>query len=313
MLKTVTLSIAIPAYNEEVNIKNLLVSLMTQKCNKFVLKDIIIYLDASTDGTGEIVKSLKEKYPIIKLIKGTKRKGKYFRVNQAFRKCNSDILVVLDADIALVGNNFLEKLIEKLISDPKAQMVAGHQIMVRPDNFIGKIIHTSFVLWDFVRLSIPNYDGAMNFFGAATAYRKSFVNSIHIKSSLSDPHLFIYLKANAISGFRYCRKAEILCGSIATLGDLDIFLSRSIGKNDKQLRIMFKVDLEKIYDIPLRYKFIGILKCFLWQPLYTPFALALDLFMASRANKIKVDKSPIWGETISTKITIGMNKMRNTL
>jgi len=36
-------------------------------------------------------------------------------------------------------------------------------VLLRPDNFIGKIIHTNFALWDFIRLSMPNYDSAANF------------------------------------------------------------------------------------------------------------------------------------------------------
>ncbi|OGH10554.1 MAG: hypothetical protein A2857_06705 [Candidatus Levybacteria bacterium RIFCSPHIGHO2_01_FULL_36_15] len=303
-----TVTIGIPVYNEEANIDNLLISLLNQKCGNFVLREISIYSDGSTDKTHEKIETLIQKNPIIKLKKDRQRKGKYFRVNQIFRECKSDIIVVLDADIALVGNRFLEKLVGVLIADDNAKMVAAHQIPLRPDNFIGKVIHASFVLWDFVRLSIPNHNSALNFFGSATAYRGSFAQSVVIPTFLSDPHLFIYLMADKTNGFRYCRSAEILQWSIATLSDLEKLLRRTIGKKDEKLEKMFGDKIKKVYFIPWQYKLIGILKTFIRLPFYAPLALLLNLIMLKRAAFLKPDTSPIWDIVTSTKKPIKYEK-----
>lgn len=298
--KKPTVTIDIPAFNEDVNIESLLVSLLNQKRNKFILKDIIVYSDASTDKTHEKVTALTKEYPIIKLIIGTERKGKYFRVNQAFRNCKSDILVILDADITLVGESFLDKLINKIVTDPKAQMAAAHQITLRPDSFIGKVIYTNFVLWDYVRWSIPNYLSPSNYYGAATAYKGSFARSVHIPASLSDPHLYIYLMADKLNGFRYCRDAETLEWPITTLNDFNKFIHRSIGKKDKELEKIFGTGLEKIYFIPWKYKLIGLMKSFKYEPFYTPFALMLSLYMKI-VLLLKTKNSPVWDIVTSTK------------
>lgn len=298
--KKITVTVGIPAYNEEANIKTLLVSLLNQKCNKLILKEIAVYLDASTDNTCETVESIGKKYPIIKLIKGTARKGKYFRVNEAFRNCESDILVILDADIALVGNDFLEKLVDVMVTDPKAMLVAAHQIILRPNTFIGKILYANFALWDQVRWSVPYYHSPSNYYGSATAYRGSFARSVHIPTSLSDPHFYIYLMADRLDGFRYCRDAEILQLPISTLSDFNKFIHRSIGKRDKELEKIFGSNVEKIRFIPNKYKLLGLLKSFLYEPFYTPFALLLILYM-KMALFIKPDQSSIWNIVKSTK------------
>src|SRR5882757_1314182 len=102
-MKKITLTIGIPAFNEEKNIENFLLSLFKQKLQKVKLDKILVYSDCSSDKTNEIVKKLSKKYPIIMLIEGKSRKGKYFRVNQMFALNKSDVLILLDADIALVG------------------------------------------------------------------------------------------------------------------------------------------------------------------------------------------------------------------
>src|SRR3989304_4259584 len=137
-----TLSVCIPAFNEEKNITFLLESVLNQKAKSFILNDITVYTDNSTDLTGKKVKEVSRKYPEVKIVEGKKRRGKYYRVNQAFHECKSNFLVVLDADVALVGSNFLENLVQVLITDPKAVLVAAHNILVKPKTFIAKVIYT---------------------------------------------------------------------------------------------------------------------------------------------------------------------------
>src|SRR5258708_3989324 len=101
-MKKITITIGIPVFNEEQNIEGFLMSLLDQTMEKTILQEILVYSDNSTDKTNAIIKKLEKKHPIIKGYFETERKVKYFRVNEMFRKNKSDILVILDADIALV-------------------------------------------------------------------------------------------------------------------------------------------------------------------------------------------------------------------
>lgn len=299
--KLPTLSVAIPAFNEEACIGRIIKNIMSQQQGNFSLKSVVVYSDGSWDKTHEIVMKLKKKYPILRLRKDGKRIGKYLRLNQAFRECESDILVVVDADIALVGSHFLESLVGEMSSDKNALMVAAHQLLRRPKSLVGKALYAHFLLWDCVRLSLPDQNVAQNFYGSATAFRGSFARRVRIPEKLSDPHLYIYLKAAEKKGFRYTRKAEIRYWPIMTLADIDKLLRRSIGRRDAMLEKMFNIKTEEVYFVPLKYKIIGVLKSFWHEPVYSWFAILLVLYSKYRLQQIEADKSPVWEIVGSTK------------
>jgi glycosyltransferase involved in cell wall biosynthesis len=92
------IAIIIPAYNEENNISNILKDIFKQKEKNFVIHQIIVLNDGSTDKTVQKVNSIKDKR--IRLISGTDRKGKTFRMNEVFKILKEDILVQFDADIS---------------------------------------------------------------------------------------------------------------------------------------------------------------------------------------------------------------------
>ena len=83
-IKLTSLSIGIPAYNEEGNITFLVNSILKQKLSGFILKEIIIVCDGCSDKTVSLVKSLKNNK--IKLIVNSQRQGK---VDSCFERSNS--------------------------------------------------------------------------------------------------------------------------------------------------------------------------------------------------------------------------------
>lgn len=295
-----TVTIAIPAYNEEANIESLLVSLLQQKRSGYILTEILVLSDASTDATEEIVSTLQSKHPLIKLIKAKRQKGKYYRLNQIFHNCRADILVVLDADIGLTDTSFLDNLTVVLASDRTAQMVAAHQVLLRPKGFIPRIIYASFLYWDHVRLSLPNLNTPLNYFGSATAYRGSLVRSMPNITHYLDPHLYIYLVANQNNGFRYSFEAKMVSWPLSTFTDLDRFLRRSIGKKDEKIEKKFHVN-GSIYKVPLAYKLIGLIKILRQEPFFALPGLCVSFFMSQKAKYIQQDSSPVWNILTSTK------------
>lgn len=305
MKNKITVTIGIPAFNEEQNIELFLHSLVKQKLNSIILQKIFVNSDASTDKTNEIVKKVAKEYNNISLIENKTRKGKYFRVNELFQKNKSEVIIIVDADIAIVGNDFIETLTKALVSDPQAKMMVAHNILIRPKGFIAKVLHTHFVLNDFIRLSASDFQNAENFYGSATAYREDFARSLHIPTNLLDPHLYIYLSAKKLDGFRYCRKAEVLQYAPATIKDLKQLLNRTIGKRDKMLEKLFGENkITQSHYVSTRQKIIGTLKCFLWRPFYTPFAILLSIYLGRFARIKKVNTSPIWEINTSTKKAI---------
>ena len=80
MNKPVTISVGIPAYNEAKSIKRVLTSLLAQKEDGFILKEIIVISDGSTDSMAQKVREIKDKR--ITFIDDKSRRGKSARLDQ---------------------------------------------------------------------------------------------------------------------------------------------------------------------------------------------------------------------------------------
>lgn len=98
----VSISILVPARNEEHNIERLLDSLDS---GSSLIREIIVYDDSSTDGTAAIVKRFKQQNSKFKLIQGgdlTKGwLGKNHACHHLAQKAQGDFLLFLDADVEI--------------------------------------------------------------------------------------------------------------------------------------------------------------------------------------------------------------------
>jgi cellulose synthase/poly-beta-1,6-N-acetylglucosamine synthase-like glycosyltransferase len=95
-----TVSILIPAFNEEKVIERLLSRLSNITYSKEKLQVIVID-DASSDKTGKIADEYKNKYSFIDVLhrdKSNGRRGKASAMNHGFSKCTGEIVLCFDAD-----------------------------------------------------------------------------------------------------------------------------------------------------------------------------------------------------------------------
>ncbi len=90
------ISIIIPAYNEEKNIKATLKCIEHEFKGKFFNYEIIVVDDGSTDKTSKLVEEIKT--PNIKLIKLDKNKGKGKAVKTGLMKAEGALCLYTDAD-----------------------------------------------------------------------------------------------------------------------------------------------------------------------------------------------------------------------
>jgi len=109
MKKPQSIAIAIPTYNEEKNIKRCLDSLRRQD---FKGKTQIIIVDGgSTDKTLQIA----QQYSVV-VVHNPQKSAEYGKM-LAFKRSTSDYFVYLDADIDLVSNQWITKMIRPLIDN----------------------------------------------------------------------------------------------------------------------------------------------------------------------------------------------------
>lgn len=133
-----TITIGIPAYNEEQNIGVLLNSLLQQKHTSYVLRQIIVVCDGSTDRTENVIRSIKDKR--ITCVVNPRRMGQVYSQNTIFRQAKTDIVVLLEADTIPQTSEYIEKLIEPIIQNPSTGMIQGRHEPIRSHVYIGKAL-----------------------------------------------------------------------------------------------------------------------------------------------------------------------------
>src|SRR3989344_8253027 len=112
MIKKPTVTIGIPAHNEEKNIAALLDSILKQRRQTYILESIIIATDGCTDGTVRVVKKYQKKNRLIKLVDDGKRLGLAGRLNLFVRLNKSDFIINFDADTVLGHERTVEEIVK---------------------------------------------------------------------------------------------------------------------------------------------------------------------------------------------------------
>ncbi len=134
-----SVTIGIPANNEEKTIGKLLERLCKEKFS-FNLNKIIVVSSGCTDRTEDIVKRFVKKNDKIKLISEDIRKGKASAVNLILKEAKGDIIVFVCADnLPKVGS--IDKLVEKF-SNKEIGAVSGRPIPLEDEKTLfGYISH----------------------------------------------------------------------------------------------------------------------------------------------------------------------------
>lgn len=117
--KTPSVSVLLPAFNEEKTIKNTIESLLKSDYKNM---DIIVIDNNSNDSTYKIASKYK-KLKIFKILK-EKVQGKYAALNRGLFSTNSDIVVVIDADTQVLVSTISE--IVKPFEANKTGAVSGN-------------------------------------------------------------------------------------------------------------------------------------------------------------------------------------------
>lgn len=107
-----TLSIIIPAYNEEKTIAELLQRVLDADLGEGIDRELIVVNDCSTDSTGRIVQSFIAAHPQapITYLVHDHNQGKGMAVRTGIQAVTGDYVVMQDADLELDPNDFARML-----------------------------------------------------------------------------------------------------------------------------------------------------------------------------------------------------------
>ena len=121
------MALCVCAYNEEATIKQKVENLLLLKRGMPDL-DLLIYVDASTDKTSDILRAYQDD---LKIIFATERHGKTHGMNLLVKNTNAEIVVFSDANVFMAEDSL--KNVQKYFSDSLVGCVCGHLIYKNKD------------------------------------------------------------------------------------------------------------------------------------------------------------------------------------
>lgn len=130
------ISIVIPVYNEVKSLRAILEKVRKAPVMGFE-KEILVVDDASTDGSWELLTSLK--WRNLKIYRHERNKGKGAALRTAFPHTTGDIVLIQDADLEYDPKDY-EKLLAPILENA-ADVVYGSR-------FLG--MHRAFLFWHYV-------------------------------------------------------------------------------------------------------------------------------------------------------------------
>lgn len=308
MKHTPTVSICIPAYNEEKNIRRLLSSLLSQNQINFHLKEIIVISDGSTDSTVPLINDFHN--PLITLVESNDRLGKTARLNQFFSLFTGDILFLVDADISITDTTLLSSIISQT-NFPVDGIVSVQPRPTQAKNFFEACINHSVSMQNELRSRWNGGKNYLAFRGNFLGLDKTFAKSISLHPNLISQDAYLYFLAKE-RGY----KTKHLDSLFILYKSPDNFLdhcNQSLRHSESYKELDAFLAQERVYPryVPKSIYMYTLIPLSLFLPVVLKYALSnpvyfLSYCLISLGVKLerKVAVTFLWEQAISTKQTI---------
>lgn len=176
--KATGISIIIPAYNEEKNIKEVIESSFNQTIPP---KKVIVIDDNSKDKTLGICIKLKKKYKNLYVVSQKENKGKAYNITYVLKKFSlGEIVIIQDADTFL-SPTYIEEIIKPFMNR-RVVIATGFSLPLKQKNFFGKIIYNGSIFpykfFSFRKEAQSLRNSISVVTGDSAAYRTSFLKEV---------------------------------------------------------------------------------------------------------------------------------------
>ena len=105
------LTIVVPAYNEEKNIRECILSIFEDLKNVDINYEVLVINDGSHDRTSEIIRDLMKKYNKLRFIDRKENRGYGYTVLEGLKEAKGNIVLYIDAD-CVVERGSIYKIVE---------------------------------------------------------------------------------------------------------------------------------------------------------------------------------------------------------
>jgi len=296
--RKLTVTIGIPAFNEETNIATLLKSLLNQVSEYVVMKNILVYSDASVDGTEQAVQSLQSDK--IEFVKSKKRMGKPAISNYIFHHADTDIVVILDADIRLTDNAFIEELTLPIV-EGRADLTSGKITELPPVTFIEKVLAASM---DIKRESFESYNNGQNIYtchGRSRAFSRRFYTKFVAPVEVAADDAYSYIECLKLGfAYSYTPKAVLQYRLPKTVNDHLRQSRRFFQGNQRLLEYVDPNVVNELLSLPTSLKVKALVKFMITQPIY--FACYIGILFYSKLQSVTTPSTTSkWSIATSSK------------
>ncbi|MCX6764123.1 MAG: glycosyltransferase family 2 protein [Candidatus Nealsonbacteria bacterium] len=168
-----TISVIIPAYNEEKNIESTVENVIKAIKGKFTDYEILIFNDCSQDNTGNIVEKLARLNGRIKVIHNKKNEGFAYNYKKGVELANNDYIAIIPGDDEILPESISE--IFSLVG--KAEIIIPYTVNYRVRSLSRRVISFSFtaVMNFLFGLKLKYYNGPV-------VHKREIIKSVLIKS-----------------------------------------------------------------------------------------------------------------------------------
>ncbi|HCE86518.1 MAG TPA: hypothetical protein DEP08_01840 [Candidatus Jacksonbacteria bacterium] len=272
--KKYSVTVGIPAYNEETNIGHLISSILNQKGDNFVLSEIIVISDASKDRTAEIVKSIPDNRIVFS--ENKERIGQALNQNKILERFTGDILVILNADVLPGNEYYIQKMVAPFYLSKNLGIVSSRIVPMPAGTFFESVINYSVQMKEDMAKKINSGDNIYLCHGRGRAFSNEFTKQFKWGSAVSED-AYSYLMCKKLGfGFAYARDAEILYRSPQNFKD---HMRQSIRFFKGQKNLAGSVSASNVareHKIPLRIVLASSVKYFFKNPfLFTAYVVVL--------------------------------------
>jgi len=195
--KDIDISVVVPMFNEEQNVKTTLERL-TRALDLLPRRwEIIVVDDGSTDQTGRLVREYSRLNRWVKLISYQRNQGRGKALRVGFSQAKGRIICTTDADLSY-DEKYLLQMIEILDRNPDVDLVVGSPY-ARGGKAEGvPLLRLLLSRWGNKILGFAMKGGLSTVTGVLRAYRRECLNSLELESDGKEIHLEILSKALAM-------------------------------------------------------------------------------------------------------------------